>query len=194
MFRSSALLAASRRLSRASVFPRVINRGQDHQRQRRRGNQAADDDGGQRALHVAANRKSAERGGQKPEVADGSGHQHGAQSLGAPRDGPTLRGRIIARQRLRFATMITPFCTATPKRAMKPTALETFRVMSRRRKRRQTPDQGQRNRQQNDCGEPPLAKAANSIRKITPNAPGTINASRACARRWFSNWPPQPIS
>ena len=66
--------------------------------------------------------------GSMPTVATVAVISTGRSRSVAPATTASMSGRPESRSRLRFATMMTPFITATPNRAMKPTADDTLRV------------------------------------------------------------------
>ena len=119
---------ASHRPALRHPFKGEVEARQNEQREQRRQDQTADDDGRDAALHVAAD------AGRRAPPATSRWSRPSRSS--APGGSAPLAPAIIAsrseapvsRIRLRFATMMMPFCTATPNRAMKPTAVATLSV------------------------------------------------------------------
>ena len=129
---------------RGSAAEQAVDRRQHEQREQRRGDEAADDDRGERALHLGAR-------------ARGQGHRHEARATPrAPSSAPAAaadctraartsssarsaapRGRRIC------VTSTTPFSTATPKRAMNPTPAEIENGMPRSAERDDPADGGE---------------------------------------------------
>jgi dihydrolipoamide dehydrogenase len=166
----------------------IQDRQQD-QRQRGRGQQPADDDDGQRALDLGAG-AGGEQQRHQAEGGDVGGHQHRAQPALGALDDDLLHGPAERRSWLNQVTMTTPFSTAMPSSAMKPTEAGTDRyspVMARPTMPPISAKGMLDSTSAPDCTEP---KVENSTRKISPSATGTTSARRAAARCWFSNSPP----
>ncbi len=89
--------------------------------------------------------------------------------------------------------MMIALSTATPNSAMKPTADDTFSVMPRRCSAISPPSVASGTAERISAGCRRFLNSANSSTNISASTIGKITASRACARCWFSNWPPQAI-
>ncbi|MNK96272.1 hypothetical protein D3C87_1165450 [compost metagenome] len=102
-------------------------------------------------------------------------------------------GMPSATSLLSVLTRMTPFCTATPKSAMKPTEALTLRCCPDKKRAAMPPMRanGMFKRIRAACGTEP--KVPNSRRKIRPMTTGTTTESVPMARCWLSNWPPQVV-
>ena len=85
--------------------------------------------------------------------------------------------------------MITPFWIATPTKAIKPTAEETFNVIPRTFNANIPPNKAKGTTLIIKAACRNLPQAANNRSSISPNAKGTTAPKRAYARCWFSNCP-----
>ena len=93
--------------------------------------QAADDDGGERLLHLGAG-AGRERHRHETERGDQRGHDHGPEARQRAFAGSPSSGSAPSSISLRICVSITrPFSTATPDSAMKPTAAEIENGMPR---------------------------------------------------------------
>ena len=89
-----------------------------------------------------------------------------------------------------YDTITTPFSTATPKSAMKPTAAEMLKGMSRSKSEKTPPTaaRGMPVKTRRACRIE--LKVENRSRKIRNRESGTTMRSRFWARSRFSNCPP----
>ena len=92
------------------------------------------------------------------------------------------------------ATTRTPFRTACPRSAMKPTAALTDRGMRAAASPRTPPMRASGTFSMMRAQSHTEPKAENSRRKVRRSDSGITSCSRAMARSWFSNSPPQVIS
>ena len=96
-----------------------------------------------------------------------------------------------ARNWLKKATITSPLRTAMPSSAMKPTAAGTDKYSPDSHSAITPPTSANGMLARISSAGRTAPKVLNRVRKIAPSAIGTTSASRAAARCWFSNWPPQ---
>ena len=89
--------------------------------------------------------------------------------------------------------MITPFWTEMPATAMKPTAAEIERCIPASASPATPPISVNGTIARISSAVGIDRNAQNSSTKMPSSDSGTITFSRATARCWFSNWPPQVI-
>src|SRR6266849_1137102 len=89
------------------------------------------------------------------------------------------------------STMITPFCTEIPATAMKPTAAETERCRPAHASPATPPTSVKGTIISTMAALRTERNAQNRSEKIASSDKGTTTRSRAIARCWFSNCPPQ---
>ena len=115
----------------------------------------------------------------------------GRSRRSAPSNTAVSRGTPFASSWLKWLTNTKPLSTAMPNRAIKPTDAGTERYSPESHSEIIPPimANGTFVRMSNDCRIE--RSVANRTRKMSPSAIGTTTLSRAAARFWFSNSPPQ---
>ncbi len=91
---------------------------------------------------------------------------------------------------LKYVTITTPFKTAIPNRAIKPTEAGTDKYSPANNKPKTPPTKAKGILAKTNTAWRTEPKVENNRQKISPNATGTTIAKRAAARCWFSNCPP----
>jgi len=141
---------------------------------------------------ISAPGPEASKNGERPSAAIDAVSTTGRKRRRAPSMTASLNGRVLLQTTsLMYEISTTPFSTAMPIKAMKPTEAGTEMNWPLAHSAMTPPIVANGTLQKTSAAWRTEPKVRYSRRKIVPSAIGTTIASRAAARYWFSNWPPQ---